>query len=114
MAAAGGDECAPIQIDDHNYYYVSLYLNYVFNYETADLQFAVMSLFLLKILYLYPRIGVFVEIAYLRIRYVSYPIPVSVSARLYLRERMSRHPPGCRKVALVLTTQGIYHSYRST
>jgi hypothetical protein len=51
MAAAGGDECAPIQIDDQNYYYVSLYLNYVFNYETANLQFAVMSLFLLKILY---------------------------------------------------------------
>jgi hypothetical protein len=35
-----------------------LYLNYVFNYETANLQFAVMFLFLLKILYLYPRIGV--------------------------------------------------------
>jgi hypothetical protein len=36
-----------------------------FNYETASLQFAVMFLFLLKILYLYPRIDVFVEISYL-------------------------------------------------
>jgi hypothetical protein len=91
MAAAGGDECAPIQIDDQNYYYVSLYLNYVFNYETANLQFAVMSLFLLKILYPYPRIGVFVEIAYLRIRCVSYPIPVpvSVSARLLEQSQLT-------------------------
>jgi hypothetical protein len=37
------------------------------NYETTNLQFAVMFLFLLKILYRHPRIDVFVEIVYLRI-----------------------------------------------
>jgi hypothetical protein len=31
-----------------------LVLNYVFNYETENLQFTVMFLFLLKILYPYP------------------------------------------------------------
>jgi len=38
-----------------------------------------MFLFLLKNLYPYPRIGVFLEIAYPCIRYVSYPIHVPVS-----------------------------------
>ena len=38
-----------------------------------------MFLFLLKNLYPYPRIGVFLEIAYPCIRYVSYLIHVSVS-----------------------------------
>ena len=49
-----------------------------------------MFLFLLKNLYPYPRIGVFLEIAYPCIRYVSYPIhvPVSVHPSVSMSDRV--------------------------
>jgi len=67
--------------------FACLELSFKIIYKTAS---CCMFLFLLKNLYPYPRIGVFLEIAYPRIRYVSYPIhvPVSVHPRLQAVERL--------------------------
>jgi len=56
--------------------FACLELSFKIIYKTAS---CCMFLFLLKNLYPYPRIGVFLEIAYPCIRYVSYPIHVPVS-----------------------------------
>ena len=61
--------------------FACLELSFKIIYNTAS---CCMFLFLLKNLYPYPRIGVFLEIAYPCIRYVSYPIHVPVSVHLRL------------------------------
>ena len=63
--------------------FACLELSFKIIYKTAS---CCMFLFLLKNLYPYPRIGVFLEIAYPCIRYVSYPIHVPVSVHPSLEQ----------------------------
>ena len=77
--------------------FACLELSFKIIYKTAS---CCMFLFLLKNLYPYPRIGVFLERAYPRIRYVSYPIhvPISVHPRGKLSLGLGfcfKDAPGC-------------------
>jgi hypothetical protein len=64
-----------------------------------------MFLFLLKNLYPYPRIGVFLEIAYPRIRYVSYPIHVPVSVH---PSRQGMKSCGPKKICAPVSLEVVY------